>query len=495
MKKIILETAITFLFVFTCHSQIIELEPFGPSTFEKPVGMKNAGDSRLFVHEQSGIIKILNANQTVNTTPFLDISSQVNSANFERGLLGLAFHPNYATNGFFYVHYTNLNGDSIISRFTVSPTNPDEADASTELIIMSIPQPYDAHQGGDLNFDSNGYLFIALGDGGAAFDLDDRAQDLNDLLGSMLRIDVDNPSGGNNYGIPPGNPFVETPTDDPNTLAEIWHFGLRNPAKFSFDSATGDMWIADTGQEEWEEIDLNIGNTPAQNYGWPCYEGDHVTDYTDPVATNLGLTYPSYCSGVTNTPPVAEFNHNEPDGVFRCASIGGYRYRGTVNPNLNGVYFYADFCSANIFMLADDGSGGWTETIYDASAAGNFNLWTGFGEDVTGELYIFGQLPANGSQIYKIKQETLNVDSVIKSDFKIIPNPVSNGLVILKFNESTPISSVNAYTIQGQLVKSQTISATSNFAELSVTNWSSGIYIIEVINRQGEKLQKKLIIE
>jgi len=336
MKKIILTFLVTSFFASTIYSQIIELETFGPPTFIKPVSMKNAGDSRLFVIEQSGIIKILNTDQTVNAIPFLDISSQVDSSTFERGLLGLAFHPDYSTNGYFYLHYSDLNGESIISRFTVSATDPDIADASSELVLLFVDQPYVSHQGGDLNFDTNGYLFIAFGDGGSSFDLDNRSQDLSDLLGKMLRIDVDNPSGGNNYGIPPGNPFVETPTDDPNTLAEIWHYGLRNPAKFSFDSLNGDIWIADTGQEEWEEIDLSIGNPPAQNYGWPCYEGDHVTDFTDPIAVDLGLTYPSYCATMTNAvPPVAEFNHNEADGIYRCSSIGGYRYRGTINPNLN----------------------------------------------------------------------------------------------------------------------------------------------------------------
>ncbi len=219
------------------YSQNVTLESFGPS-FDDPVEIKHAGDDRLFIVEQPGEIKILNSNGTVNSTPFLDIRNEVSSNANERGLLGLAFHPNYPSSPYFFVNYTNNSGDTVIAKYSVS-SNPDIANTN-ETILLTIDQPYSNHNGGCINFGPDGYLYIGMGDGGSGGDPNNYSQNLNSLLGKMLRIDVDN---GSPYTIPNDNPYGD----------EIWASGLRNPWKFSFDT-NGDLWIADVGQYTWEEI-------------------------------------------------------------------------------------------------------------------------------------------------------------------------------------------------------------------------------------------------
>ena len=478
---------LVFVFCSTyLRAQTITLEAFGP-TFNNPVSIKNAGDNRLFIVDQQGFIRILNPDGTTPTTPFLDIDALVydDIANFwERGLLGLVFHPNYASNGYFYVNYIDQNGDSIVSRFTVSNSDSNVADPNSELLILKLVQPYDAHNGGDMAFDSNGYLYLAFGDGGTTLgDPDNRSQNLNLMWGKILRIDVDNPANGKNYGIPASNPFAND--GDPNTLAEIWAYGLRNPAKFSFDSLTGDIWIADTGQDENEEIDLDIGNTGGHNYGWRCYE---AFDEFNIVG----------CPDIsTMTFPVNEYNHFEPDGIFRCAVIGGYRYRGSAQSNLYGTYFFADWCSNEIFMLTEN-AGTWTRTAYMPTIPNQ--RWTGFGEDVNGELYIIGNFGPGGgvgSKVYKIKQNTLS-NNPIESElgFSISPNPTSNSKIRLILSDNTSLKDVNAYNLSGQKIKMNITNRNSNTINIEFSELlSSGMYIIEVISTNGEKFQNKIIIQ
>ena len=345
------------------------------SGFDSPIDMAHANDDRLFIVERSGRIKIIDANGNTLSTPFLDIDGRVHNAGnqSEQGLLGLAFHPDYQSNGYFYVHYIANNDDSVIARFSVNGNNPNTANPNSELMLMIIDQPYTNHNGGSIKFGPDGYLYIGMGDGGSANDPGNRAQNTQSLHGKMLRIDVDN---GNPYSIPSTNPFV----NNSNTLDEIWAIGLRNPWKFSFDRQTGDMWIGDVGQGDWEEINYQpYFSTGGENYGWRCYEGNH------PFNTNG-------CNG-TYTPAVAEYNHQ---GFTHCSITGGYVYRGPVSGFANyGVYLYADYCSRRV-------QGTW----YD----GNFNINTAdfgylasnptsFGEDAEGNMYV---ATLGTGQIFKI---------------------------------------------------------------------------------------------
>ncbi len=331
--------------------------------FFSPVDIKNAGDERLFIVEQSGKIKILNPNGTINTAPFLNIESLTNGGG-EQGLLGVAFHPDYATNGFFFVNYTNNNGDSRIVRYSVSGSNPDLADMSSALPILSQDQPFGNHNAGSLNFGPDGYLYIPFGDGGSGGDPMNNAQNPQTFLGKMLRIDVD---GGVPYGIPTDNPFAS----DDETLDEIWAIGLRNTWKFSFDAETGDLWMADVGQNAWEEIDMEpSGSAGGLNYGWRCYEG--MVNYDQ-----------SQCPGtIPNiTEPISVYNHN--NGA--CSVTGGYVYRGSEFPEMYGRYYYTDYCNGQ-FRYIEINGGVVNEGTVIGGAQG-FG-WSSFGESSTNELYV-----------------------------------------------------------------------------------------------------------
>jgi len=361
---------LTFVYSF---SQTIDIQSFATG-FDMPVSIKNAGDDRLFVLEKRGYIQIINTNGSVNATPYLDINNlviDINGSSDERGLLGLAFHPNYSNNGFFYVNYIDNNGDTVISRFEVSSADANIANSNSELIILIISQPYSNHNGGDMAFGPDGFLYIATGDGGSGGDPENRAQNLNSLLGKMLRIDINNTANGNNYAIPTNNPFYND--GNANTLEEIWAYGLRNPWRFSFDSQTGDIWIADVGQGEYEEINMASSTASGLNYGWRCYEGNNSYNGSGCPDDNT-LTF-----------PVGEYSHTS-SGNFKCSISGGYRYRGSAYPNFIGLYFFADYCSDEIGTLENSG-GTWNMAF---SNVFNGNRWASFGEDINGELYIAG---------------------------------------------------------------------------------------------------------
>ncbi|MEL6862944.1 MAG: PQQ-dependent sugar dehydrogenase [Bacteroidota bacterium] len=353
------------LFSIQLNAQGIQLSPIATG-LNNPVDISHAGDDRLFVVERSGLIRIITTAGTVLSTPFLDIDDRVRntSGQSEQGLLGLAFHPDYANNGYFYVHYTRNNGDSRIARFQVDANDPNLADPNSELTIMDIDQPFSNHNGGDLAFGPDSYLYIGLGDGGAGGDPGNRSQDPLNLLGKMLRIDIDQ---GNPYSIPPDNPFA----DEDATLDEIWALGLRNPWRFSFDRLTGDMWIGDVGQGAWEEIDFEpAGGEGGANYGWRCYEGN--TPFNTAGCNTIG----------TYTAPLEVYSHG---GFSHCSVTGGFVYRGERFPSLQGHYFYADYCSGTVWRLQPDGNGGWTN-----SEVGYFPTLgiSSFGEDANGELYL-----------------------------------------------------------------------------------------------------------
>ena len=349
---------------------LITLEPIATG-LTNPLGIVDAGDSsgRLFVVLQAGQIIIVNSTTTLNT-PFLDIRERIRSGG-ELGLLGLAFHPQYRSNGFFYINYTNRQGQTVISRFQVS-TATNTADAESELIILTIDQPFSNHNGGQIQFGPDGLLYIGTGDGGAGGDPQNRAQNLGDLLGKMLRINVnedDFPTDQDrNYAIPPNNPFI-------NNLAarnEIWAYGLRNPWRFSFDRLTGALFIGDVGQGTWEEISRQPPTSSGgENYGWRLMEGTHCFEPEENCPTdNLTL-------------PIIEYPQNFGDEFIGCAVIGGYQYRSTAIPQLFGMYIYADFCSGKIWGSRES-NGQWESAVLLDS---NRSI-TSFGEDMNGSLYV-----------------------------------------------------------------------------------------------------------
>lgn len=334
-------------------------------TFSSALDLQNAGDgsNRLFAVERNGIIKVLpNQSDVTATKTFLNITDRV-TAGGETGLLGLAFHPDYATTGYFYVNYTAPSPlRTVISRFSVSSTNPDSADKTSELILLKYNQPYSNHNGGCVAFGPDGYLYIAAGDGGSGGDPDGNAQNITNLLGKIIRIDVNNPQPPLNYGIPADNPFVDS--TNVNIRKEIYAWGLRNTWRFSFDPITGWLWAGDVGQGTWEEVDI-IQN--GKNYGWRCYEGTHPYDL-------------SGCNG-TYEPPIWEYQHNSTGGF---SITGGYVYRGQNVPELYGKYIYGDYVSTRVWALEYDGINPTVNTQI-TQAPGSI---TSFGVDENMELYL-----------------------------------------------------------------------------------------------------------
>ncbi len=326
----------------------------------RPLALTHAGDrsGRLFVAEQTGRIRIL-AGGRLLAEPFLDLSDRISCCG-ERGLLGLAFHPRYVENGLFYVGYTDPAGDTVISRFSVSG-DLDRADPDSELVILTFDQPASNHNNGQLAFGPDGFLYIGAGDGGGAGDTADNAQSLDTLLGKILRIDVDH---GAPYAIPSGNPFV----GEPGAQDEIWAYGLRNPWRFSFDRRTGDLFVGDVGQGDWEEIDRQPAKSRGgENYGWRRMEGNHCFN----PATG--------CESPGLVLPILEYSHAE-----GCSVTGGFVYRGSRLLEHFGTYVFGDYCSGTIWGAVEDGAGGWVRsTLVNSSRA-----ISSFGEDAAGEIYV-----------------------------------------------------------------------------------------------------------
>ncbi|MCJ7513881.1 MAG: PQQ-dependent sugar dehydrogenase, partial [Anaerolineales bacterium] len=334
------------------------------SGLQQPVFITHAGDGseRLFISERAGRIRILSGG-TLGATPFLDIRSKVASGGGEQGLLGLAFHPDFGSNGQFFIYYTNLSGGIVVARYQVSG-DPDLADAASESILLAVPKSATNHNGGMLAFGPDGYLYVATGDGGGAGDPNGNAQSLTTLLGKILRLDVD---AGTPYAIPSDNPLASS--GDPAVRKEIWAFGLRNPWRFSIDRQTGDVFIADVGQGAREEIDFqSASSTGGANYGWRGMEG------------SLCYNPSSDCDRTGLTLPVAEYDHGSSGG---CSVTGGYVYRGQEFAQLNGIYLYGDYCSGRIWGLERTGGGAWQSALLLDT---DYNI-SSFGEDQVGEVY------------------------------------------------------------------------------------------------------------
>lgn len=372
------------------------LEEFVPTgELSGPVDIAHAGDERLFVVERGGTIRIVRPNGSVDADPFLDITSKVRSGG-ERGLLGLVFHPQYAENGYFYVNYTaQPDGDTHISRFSVS-ADPDVADEDSEQIVLSLTQPYPNHNAGDLLFGpKDGYLYIPLGDGGGGNDPENRAQNMGLLLGKLLRIDVDGEANvaadcgaPGNYTIPADNPFV----GQEGVCDEIWASGLRNPWRASFDHQSGDLFMGDVGQFDWEEIDWQPGSSAGgEDYGWSCYEGTHL---------NVNTNMPSCEDASAYVMPIFEIGHDDPDNA--TAVTGGFVYRGARYPQMIGRYFLTDLSAPYIWDLQKVGDA-WQASRHDNMQSLLGGVVT-FGEDVEGELYL---AKINDGTIYHLVEDTL----------------------------------------------------------------------------------------
>ena len=350
--------------------------------FVNPVLVTNAGDgsNRLFVVEQRGVIKVIQGGTTL-ATPMLDLRGMITTGG-ERGLLGLAFDPRFPTLPYIYVNFTDRNGNTAISRYSIG-SNPNRVVSGIRLLTIS--QPYSNHNGGNLAFGPDGYLYIGMGDGGSAGDPQNRAQNINSLLGKMLRIDVHHSTSRTRYAIPRGNPYVGRTGND-----LIWSRGLRNPWRWSFDRLTGALWIGDVGQNRYEEIDrsLRSGTTPAgrgANYGWPVLEGR--TCYRPS----------SGCSRTGKTMPLVVYRHAATPS--NCSVTGGFVYRGTASPVLAGGYLFGDFCSGRIWGVPATAASPATPTLLWAASASPHLAISSFGEDEAGEVYV---TDLAGGGIYRI---------------------------------------------------------------------------------------------
>lgn len=453
MKRLLLSAVLLSAVNFS--AQNFALQEYA-SGFTSPVEITHANDSRLFVVQQNGIIKIIQSNGAVNSADFLNISSKVNFGG-ERGLLGLAFHPQYATNGYFFVYYNNPAGNIIVARYTKSSTNPDLADATTEKILLNIPKPFDNHNGGSIHFAPDGNLWIVTGDGGSGGDPNNNGQNKNSLLGKMLRIDV-NATGA--YNIPAGNPFVGVDGAD-----EVWAYGLRNAWKFSFDLTTGSAMIADVGQGVIEEINKMPIATAGINYGWRCYEGNNTYN-TGGCAVAGTMTF-----------PIAVYDHSG----GKCSITGGYVYRGTVSPSLQGRYFFADYCSQQIGTLDSSNAITW-------STAFSGNNFSTFGEDYLKELYVAA---VNNGKIYKITTSTLGTQENNLTQVRIYPNPASERVFIegLEYADAK----VELISTEGRKVLDEIKLDSEN--SFDITGIPAGVYYLNIKSGDLKAYSQKLIIK
>ena len=462
---------VSFLYIFTfsiafAQSPVIALQEFSVG-YSSPIDIRNCGDSRLFIVQQNGYIYIADSSGIKLTTPFLDIHTKISQSS-ERGLLGLAFHPSYLDNGFFYVYYTRLtDGHLRISRFSADSLNENLADPNSELILMEIPHPtFNNHNGGCLQFGPDGYLYIGTGDGGSAGDPNENAQNTVKHLGKMLRLDVDS---GSPYAVPADNPFVGDPD---NYYPEIWAFGLRNPWRYSFDRITGDLWIADVGQNTWEEIDfMPMGGGGGQNYGWDCYEGTHNYEPAN-CPPNTILTYPVY-----------EYQHSSGSNGD-CSVTGGYVYRGAQYENLFGKYLFVDYCSGKFRATTQNTDGTFTSVLVgDEVIVQDEFSFSSIGEDYLGELYV---TDVTHGKIYKLT-DTACVPTAHILVNGMLPFPDSTGCTgsLLQAISGTGL------TYQWQLNGTDIAGATAN----NYTANGAGMYTLQVTNTTGcENISKAVSV-
>lgn len=430
--------------------QNISLTQFATG-FNSPIGaFFRPGSSTMYVVQQRGRIRMVDTNGTIATNDFLNITSKVSQSGNERGLLSMVFDPDYETNGFFYVNYTKTSdGTTVIARYSRSTTDPNVADATSEVIVLEIPQPYSNHNGGQLQFDPNGFLMIGMGDGGSANDPQNYAQSNQSLLGKMLRIDV---RSGLPYTIPTDNPFAGTAT----ILPEIWTKGLRNPWRFSYDMVKKDLWIADVGQNVYEEIDFEPAGDPGgKNYGWRCYEGDNVFNS-------------SGCGAATDyTYPVFAYSHTGGN----CSVSGGFVYRGGTFGNLYGKYLFADYCSGKIWATEQTGATTFNTVLLTQTTSVLTNSIVSFAQDNNGEMYVIARDTYNA--IYKLSEDGCLPSADIYTNGNI--NTICNGQSLTLI---APFAADNFYSWNWS---GGVIIGSTN----TITVSDSGTYSVTVINGQG----------
>lgn len=441
------------------NAQSINLEEF-VTGLTSPVEITNANDSRLFVVQQNGMIKIIQPNGAVNPVNFLDISTKIVYGG-ERGLLGLAFHPQYLTNGYFFVYYNNTAGNVVVARYTVSATDPNVADPNSEKILLNIPKPFENHNGGSIHFAPDGKLWIITGDGGSGGDPNNNAQNKNVLLGKMLRIDVD--AATNPYNIPTDNPFAGSTVDGAD---EVWAYGLRNGWKFSFDLETGNVWIADVGQGAIEEINKMPISQAGLNYGWRCYEGNTAYN-TAGCPPQSSMIF-----------PVAIYDHSG----GKCSITGGYVYRGSEYPSLQGKYFFADYCSTQIGILNPDNSIIWTSPYTG-------NRFSTFGQDFQKELYVAA---VNSGKIFKIKTATLATqENNDLAKISVYPNPASKEIFIKGIkNKKATLEIISA---DGRKVlESKQITDSKS---IDISGIPAGVYFVNLKSGDLKSYSQKIVIK
>lgn len=440
MKKLITLSCLLFVLCYLRAQPTINLQSF-ITGLTRPVMVTHAKDARLFVVQRNGVILVYDT-AGVKIDTFMNIRNKITTssgAGEERGLLSIAFSPNYASNGYFFVYYNDINGQVTISRWSVS-SNPNKANMSSETIVIKIFHPFSNHNGGCLRFDQFGYLVAGTGDGGSAGDPGNRAQNIDTLLGKMLRFDVTTLP----YTIPPGNLFVGAPGRD-----EIWSYGMRNPWRFSFDRKNNDLYIADVGQNIWEEINYQPADSVAgRNYGWKCWEGNVV--------------YSTSCPGTTF--PVQVYNHSS----VECSVTGGVVYRGDKYADLNGYYFYADYCSADFWALTKN-SGSWANNL--ALAFGSDGI-VSIDEDYFGEMYTCG---LSLGVVYKMKSD--NCESVVYVD--------SAKITASNIHADCLVDTLYANYIPGVVYQWKNAGVAisgANSWKLAVPGNSGGDYTVDVIN-------------
>jgi glucose/arabinose dehydrogenase len=463
----------------SARSQRPELVPAFPRlAFAKPIFLTHSNDStdRIFVVQQNGIIKVFpNDSAAGVATTFLNISQKLSSSSGEEGLLGLAFHPRYAQNGYFFVNYTAPNPRrTVVARYSVSQNNPDSADGASEFKILEVYQPYANHNAGMLMFGQDGYLYIGMGDGGSGGDPQNRAQNLDSLLGKMLRIDVDTVTAQRNYAIPPDNPLVGNLR---GFREEIYAWGLRNPWRYSQDPVTGEIWIGDVGQGLWEEIDLL---QRGGNYGWRIMEAMHC--YNPSVG----------CDTTGLIMPVTEYGH----GTDGCSVTGGYVYRGSRRPDLLGAYIYGDFCSGRIWTVYAQGGKVTAESLLvDTDYA-----ISSFGVDQRNELYVC-DLSGGTIQAFAPSTSVAVIDRSNESSFtprleQNFPNPFNPTTTIRYSLPTTGYVRCSVYNLLGEevaLVFEGTQSAGAHELVFQNAGLPSGVYFYRLM-APGVQETKRMIV-
>ncbi len=478
MKKTIFATVFLFVALLVLPAQLKFVQAFPNLTFDAPVDIQHAGDgtNRLFVVEQKGVIQVFPNDSLVNTSEvFLDLTDKVLYGG-EQGLLGLAFHPNYEQNGYFYVDYTTDNPRrTVISRFSVSQDNPNNADPNSELEILSVQQPYSNHNGGQVVFGPDGYLYISFGDGGSANDPDGNGQNRTTLLGSIIRIDVDNPDSGMNYGIPDDNPFVGNNND---WREEIYAYGLRNVWRFSFDPETDKLWAADVGQNAYEEIDLI---EKGGNYGWNIMEGLHCFNPS------------SNCDQTGLELPIWEYSHSDPNGGQSIT--GGYVYRGKEASELYGGYVYGDFVTQRIWVFFPLGNPTNMMIFNNTGQA-----ITTFGTDENDELY-FGSF-SNG-KIFKFQGTPMSVNDEGKLDINYrldqnYPNPFNPNTIIsfsLARAEKVKIEVFNSIGEKVEEIYNDVADSGLHRLSWNAKDLTSGVYYLKLTSDNFSDTKKMVLMK